>query len=213
MRYYALVINLCCDNFGYYSSFSGSGKTSPIELGAGSGYTSIEAAVASAREIAAITQYLRTEYGISYMHQFAMYAINVALYILLEQPTFDILDPDFLHLASAFSIIANRSPVGRNIYHFFKLSMRSRDPGKTPPASADLPTEIRELLIHDIRSQSLDQWHQATASEEDSRYMKHLDDNPQAVPPPGLKEMIGEYEKLSVGKEERARGLQKDDDF
>ncbi|KAJ5143224.1 pathway-specific regulatory protein [Penicillium bovifimosum] len=208
MRYHALVINLCCDNFGYYSSFSGSGRTSPIELDADEGYTSTELAVASGRKIAAIAQYLRTEYGISYMHQFAMYAINVALYILLEQPTFDILDPDFFHLASAFSVIANRSPVGRNIYHFFKLSMRSRYRGKTPPV--ELPPEIRELLIEGVGS-PLDQWHQATASEEDSRYMKHLDDNPQAIPPPGLKEMIGEYEKLSVGTEERARGGKEDD--
>ncbi|KAJ5571668.1 pathway-specific regulatory protein [Penicillium sp. DV-2018c] len=213
MRYYALVINLCCDNYGYYSSFSGSGKPSAIELGPHRGCTSIEVAVASGRKIAAITHYLRTKYGISYMHQFAMYAINVALYILLEQPTFDILDPDFLHLASAFSIIASRSPVGRNIYHFFKLSMKSRDRGSKIPASNELPTEIRELFLEDVRSPSLDQWRDATASEEDSRYTKHLDDNPQAVSPPGLKEMIGEYEKLSVGREERARARHKEDDF
>ncbi|KAJ5542906.1 pathway-specific regulatory protein [Penicillium sp. DV-2018c] len=193
--------------------YSWSGKPSAIELGPHRGCTSIEVAVASGRKIAAITHYLRTKYGISYMHQFAMYAINVALYILLEQPTFDILDPDFLHLASAFSIIASRSPVGRNIYHFFKLSMKSRDRGSKIPASNELPTEIRELFLEDVRSPSLDQWRDATASEEDSRYTKHLDDNPQAVSPPGLKEMIGEYEKLSVGREERARARHKEDDF
>ncbi|KAJ5788218.1 pathway-specific regulatory protein [Penicillium paradoxum] len=214
MRYHALVINLCCDNFGYYSSFSMFDKRSPMNLSAESGHTAIEAAILSAREISAITQSLRTEYGIHYMHQFAMYAINVALYTLLEQPSVDILDPDFLCLASAFSVIANRSPVGRNLYHFFKLSIRSRSQGKKLQNSDEIPPEIKGIFRQDLISQSRDkEHHEVTSSAEDTRYMEKIEDTSQATPAPGLKEMIGEYEKLSMGKEERVLGHLKGDDF
>lgn len=214
MRYHALVINLCCDNFGYYSSFPSFGKRSLLHLRPESGLTSVEAAIISAREISSITQSLRTEYGMNYMHQFAMYAINVALYTLLEQPSIDILDSDFLCLASAFSVIANRSPVGRNLYHFFKLAVRSRSQGEKLHDVDEVPPEIRDIFRQDLITQSQNrECHEATSSAGDTRYMEKLKDTPQAAPPPGLKEMIGEYEKLSMGKEERVLGEGKGDDF
>lgn len=185
-----------------------------MQLTTESGRTSIEVAISAARDVSAITQSLRSEYGMNYMHQFAMYAINVALYTLLEQPTFDILDSDFLQLADSFSVIANRSPVGRNLYHFFKLSVRSRSQSTRLQNPDDVPLEIRDIFRQDLLSHSRDrQQHEATSSTRDKRYMEELEDKKRAIPPPGLKEMIGEYEKLSVGKEEQVRGDSKEVDF
>ncbi|KAF2999595.1 hypothetical protein E8E15_000477 [Penicillium rubens] len=110
MRYHALVINLCCDNFGYYSSFSNLEKRAPMHWSPKSGNSTVQAAVSSAREIPALSQLMRTEYGMEYGHQSTMYAVNVALYTLLEQPTFDILDSDFLRLTTPI-----RCPIMPNI--------------------------------------------------------------------------------------------------
>lgn len=178
-----------------------------------SGRSTVQAAVSSAREISALSQLMRTEYGMEYGHQFTMYAVNVALYTLLEQPTFDILDSDFLRLTSAFSIIASRSPVGRSLFHFFKLSVRSRNQGEKLRGFDEAPIEIRKIFWQDPKSQSPNNGHQVARPEDRTFNMESLDDNPQAFPPPGLKEMIGEYEKLSVGKEERPHGQRKGDDF
>lgn len=197
MRYYALMINICCDNFGNYWSFSTLEKRVPMNLDPGSGYTAAEVAISSAREISAITQMMRTEYGMQYVHQFAMYAVNVALYTLLEQPTFDILDSDFLSLTSAFSAIANRSQVGKSLYHFFELSVRSRDQGKRLQDLNEVPTELREIFSQGYG------YNQITRTEGDANYSQSLENNPRSIPSPGLKDMIGEYEKLSVGKEQR----------
>jgi hypothetical protein len=55
-----------------------------------------------------------------------MYAINLALLILLEQEGFDVVDKDFLSLASAFSIVASRSVLGQTPLHIFRQSVRAK---------------------------------------------------------------------------------------
>jgi hypothetical protein len=207
MRYYALMINLCFDNFGNYSSFSTLKKRVPMNLDAGSGLTAADVAISSAREISAITKLMRREYGMQYVHQFAMYAMSVALYTLLEQPTFDILDPDFMSLTSAFSAIANRSQVGKSLYHFFKLSVRSRDQGKRPQDLDEVPTEMREIFSQRY------ELNQTARTEGDTNYSQSLENNPPPVPSPGLKEMIGKYEKFSVGTEERPHDQRESGNF
>lgn len=191
------MINLCCDNFGNYSSYSTMEKRVPMNLDPGEGHTALEVALSSARQISGIIQLMRTEYGMRYVHQFAMYSVNVAIYTLLEQPDFDILDTDFLHLTSAFSVIANRSQVGKSLYHFFKLSVRSLDHGKRLRDLNELPTELREIFTQDH------QYDETRRKEVDSKHYQGSGDSPRPGPSPGLIEMIGEYEKLSVGKEER----------
>ncbi|KAJ5861196.1 uncharacterized protein N7529_008506 [Penicillium soppii] len=166
-----------------------------------SGLTASEVAISSARQISEIIQMMRTEYGMKHVHQFAMYAVNVALYTLLEQSSFDILDSDFLSLTSAFSVIANRSQVGKSLYHFFKLSVLSRDYGNRLQNLDEVPKELRDIL-----SQSHG-YNQTRGAEGDTNYSQSLEKNPRSIPSPGLKEMIGEYEKLSVGKEQRPYDL------
>ena len=79
-------------------------------------------------------------------------------FALLEQKSFDILDQDFLTLTSAFSIIACRSQVGRNLFHLFKLSVRSRNQGSRVAHSTDVPPGIKELFRQDSESQKPDRW-------------------------------------------------------
>ncbi|KAJ5362971.1 pathway-specific regulatory protein, partial [Penicillium brevicompactum] len=197
MRYHALMINLCCDNFGSYSSFATMDKRVPMNLDPGKGYSALDVAISSARQISIVVQMMRKEYGMRYVHQFAMYAVNVAIYTLLEQPSFDILDPDFLHLTGAFAAISSRSQVGKSLYHFFKLSVRSRDSGHRLDTLDEIPSELKEIFAQ-VR-----QVNEPTKSGNDTKSPHTLENNTQSMPSPGLKDMIGEYEKLSVGKEER----------
>ncbi|OQE17676.1 hypothetical protein PENFLA_c023G08397 [Penicillium flavigenum] len=213
MRYHVLVINLCCDAFDYYSSCPNLEERPPKHWSPKSAYSPVQAAVSSAREISTLSQLMRTEYGMEYGHQFTMYALNVALYTLLDQPTFDILDSDFLRLTSAFSFIASRSPVGKSLFNFFKSSVRTQNQGKKPRCFGDIPREIRAIFWHDSKSPSPDKWDQMTRSENRALNMERLEDNPQLFSSSGLKEMIGEYEKLSMGKEELPHGQRKGDDF
>jgi hypothetical protein len=168
-----------------------------MNLDPGGGSTAAEVAIASARDISAITQLMRTEYGMKYVHQFAMYAVNVALYTLLEQSDFDILDPDFLSLASAFYAIANRSQVGKSLYHFFKLSVRGRAHGKRLQDLSEVPAELMEILDPKYG------FGQTTITEGDTKDRQTPEEKPRSNLSPGLRDMIGEYEKLSMGKEQR----------
>ncbi|OQD85778.1 hypothetical protein PENANT_c009G07148 [Penicillium antarcticum] len=213
MRYHALVINLCCDNFGYYSSFSNHQKRTPLFFSPESGQSANQIALSSAREISALTQAMQSQYGIQYGHQFTMYAVSVALYTLLDQPAFDILDTDFLHLTRAFYIIARRSPVGSSLFHFFKLSVQaqqSHKQGGQPGKLEHFPQEVKEIFSKDYRSQAPEQWNRTSKSRGDAWF---LESNLRDFPPPGLKGMISEYEKLSVGKEERPHGYPKGGEF
>ncbi|KAJ5748912.1 pathway-specific regulatory protein [Penicillium nucicola] len=213
MRYHALMINLCCDNFGYYTSFSNPKKRTPLFFSAESGQSANEIAISSAREISAISQVMQSQYGIQYGHQFTMYAISVALYVLLEQPSFDVLDNDFLYLTKAFSTIAKRSPVGGSLFHFFKLSVQARNSqqhGVSPDKLEDIPEEVKEIFIDEPHSQAAEPWNQASKSTDGPVYP---DSNLSEFPLLGLKGMISEYEKLSVGKEERPHGHTRGGDF
>jgi hypothetical protein len=55
-----------------------------------------------------------------------MYAINLALLTLSEQEGFDVVDNNFLSLASAFSIVASRSALRENPFHTFRQSVRAK---------------------------------------------------------------------------------------
>jgi hypothetical protein len=52
-----------------------------------------------------------------------MYAINLALLTLLKQEGFDVVDKNFLSLASGFSIVASRSALREDPFHIFRQSV------------------------------------------------------------------------------------------
>ncbi|GLA97348.1 hypothetical protein AtubIFM57143_004838 [Aspergillus tubingensis] len=206
MRYHTLVINLCCDRFGFHPILSEGDKRTPRES---KGFSAVEIALSSARTIAALTQQLRVEYGMEHAHQFAMYSVNLALFTLLGQDTFDILDRDFLTLTSAMSIIACRSQLGRHLFHLFKLSVRSRNQGNRVQQSDEVPPGIKELFQPDSMAQVPDRWDRyaegLTKIDGEQSYVDHFQDDPQSLATSGLHEMLQRYERLSVGKDDEWR--------
>ncbi|KAL2010880.1 hypothetical protein VTN00DRAFT_3598 [Thermoascus crustaceus] len=132
-------------------------KTSPTSAQptTPSGISSTETTLSSARSIAELVRIHRREYGMSRSHAFALYAVNLALFVLLDHypdhfNLFD--DQDFLSLAAAFSIISSRSILGRNMYHIFRQSVRSKakvagTAAKAKEPATRLPDEIKDLIL------------------------------------------------------------------
>lgn len=145
-------------------------------------------------------------------HHFALYAVNLALFTLLESDPFDILDPDFLALASSFSVIASRSRLGRNLFHLFRQSTRSKAQGKRISDSGSaVPDELKELFDEDAvakRCSRLDEYASGLEKlEQDERYHglsagEVSGDEMQEYPGLGLLDMLDRYEDLSLGKDE-----------
>lgn len=211
MRYHALVVNLftACQNDEISETGSetsvGQRQASPKSRPPASEVKKI-----AALEIASLTRLHRSEYGITRAHTFAMYAINLALFALLDREDFDILDRDFLALASAFTIIASRSSVGRSLFHIFRQSVRSKCQGKRIRESNALPDELKELFDEESSLKGSTRWddyaeglHKLLQSER-YRGLGIEDDQRglQEYSGLGLYDMLDRYESLSLGKDE-----------
>ncbi|KAJ5644224.1 pathway-specific regulatory protein [Penicillium longicatenatum] len=213
MRYHTLVINLYC-----YDLQNGitSSKASKDACGSARPHQdAMQTALFSAREIATLIEVYRAEYGLVHCHQFAMYAINVSLFCILAQESFQILDPDFLSLTSAFSVLACRSRVGRHLFHAFKLSVRSRDSiGWMFSTDDDIPPGIKDLFGPREKTDEPDKWdHYAEGLAEiagEVSFLRELGMDPAI---PGLLDMLKWYEVLSIGKETKWRGKDSDHAF
>ncbi|KAJ5935953.1 pathway-specific regulatory protein [Penicillium verhagenii] len=212
MRYHTLVINLWLhDLHADTSSVRASENTTDL-TSPDSNFDALSTALSSARELATLVQVYSTEYGLIYCHQFALYAINVALFCMLMEKALDILDPDFLNLTRAFSIIACRSHVGRHLFHAFKLSVRSRNQGGQMWSLDDASPAVNELFGLRENCREPDRWdHYAEGLAEvdgEGSFLKDLDMDPVI---PGLHDMLKWYERLSVGKEMKWRRNKKPD--
>ncbi|KAL4742988.1 fungal-specific transcription factor domain-containing protein [Aspergillus similis] len=101
----------------------------------------------AARAIATLVRIQRQNYGTAHAHHFTMYAINLALFVLVErQGKFDILDNVFLFLASVFASIASRSQLGRNLFHLFRQSVRAKRQGSRLRHSTAVNEELKTLF-------------------------------------------------------------------
>ncbi|KAL4975968.1 fungal-specific transcription factor domain-containing protein [Aspergillus desertorum] len=106
-----------------------------------------ETTESAARAIATLVRIQRQNYGMAHAHHFAMYAINLALFVLVERHgKFDILDNVFLFLASAFASIASRSQLGRNLFHLFRQSVRAKRQGSRLRHSPAVNDEMKMLF-------------------------------------------------------------------
>lgn len=201
MRYHTLVINVCCHDLATDMSSTRT-EDAPDLANYNTVSGAINTALSSAREIAALVQAYRTMYGLEYAHQFAMYAINVSLFCMLVQEDFDILDPDFIGLTSAFSIIACRSQVGRHLFHAFKLSVRSRNQSGQMHRTDDLPPGMKELFGAREDFSEPDKWdHYAeglAGVDGEPSFLAELSNDLRV---PGLHDMLRWYERLSIGKD------------
>lgn len=160
-----------------------------------------------------------------------MYAITLALFTMLESESFDILDGDFLSLASAFSVLASRSNLGRNLFHIFRQSVRAKAQGKRiREGGVGVSDELKELFDEDAVSKGqsrLDDYARgleklnsdvryhglgieasasASASETGGSGAAGEVESMQEYPGLGLFDMLDRYESLSLGKDEIVPG-------
>lgn len=215
MRYNALIINLfsCISSSGHSSTTTEGPKTpeSPPRQTPepASKYNTWELAQTAARNIAALTRLHRREFGVSRAHHFAMYAINLALFTMLEQDSFDVLDPDFLSLASAFSIVASRSALGRNLFHIFRQSVRAKAQGSRIRDASAIPAELKDLFDEESSAKGhsrFDEYAEGLEKlDQDEKYHGISGVEGQSLqeyPGLGLSEMLDRYESLSLGKDD-----------
>lgn len=208
MRCHALAINLfsCMSDHNRTSISSQAPKTpeSPPRATPESKYNPWEVTQSAARSISALVQLLRREHGVTRAHHFAMYSITLALFVFLEYPAFDILDVDFLSLVSSFSIIASRSPLGRNLFYLFRQSVRAKGQGERIREADRIPEDLKDLFDEDSSSK-IDGY--AEGLEKLDRNAKyhgigpHRETNLQGYPGLTLYEMLDRYESLSLGKD------------
>jgi hypothetical protein len=215
LRYHALLINLYCDSFTKEPPFKSGPPhrrhTDPTELRA------LEAALTSAREISSLVQLHREEYGVDRAHQFAMYAVMLALFAFLEQPVFNVLDHDFCSLTSTFSIMARRSHVGVKIFQIFRHSVRSRlrddhraGMGSGTGAISNLPAGLKELFQDD--SEAIPAHREGYAENPGKLTDEDAGVSGDQYTASGIGDMLAMYEKLSVGKKADFEGRQRSAD-
>jgi hypothetical protein len=171
----------------------------------------------SARAIARLVRIHQSEYGVSRSHLFMLYAINLALFVLLDRDAFSFSDPDFLSLTSPFAIITSRSIYGQQVRSLFTQSIRlTQQVGKQPQWS-QLPEDLRDILrpagdsltdtdneISSSSSTSADGGDSATEDElpasspqVEARNMSEPRSSGSA-----LCEMLCRYETMSLGRDE-----------
>lgn len=141
-----------------------------------------------------------------------MYAINLALFTMLESESFDVLDPDFLSLASAFSIVASRSALGRNLFHIFRQSVRAKAQGARIRDAAAVPGELKDLFDEESSAKGCRRFDEYAEGLEkldlDEKYHGITGgevgrgSSLQDYPGLGLSDMLDRYESLSLGKDE-----------
>lgn len=213
MRYHALIINLFSrisdDETSSAASDAPKTPESPPRPVPESKYNAWEVTQRAARGIAELTRVYRREFGVHRTHHFAMYAINLALFTMLEQESFDVLDQDFLSLASAFTIIASRSALGRNLFHIFRQSVRAKAQGDRIRGVASVPDELKDLFDEKPSHKGYCRFDEYAEGLEklnkNAKYHgiggeggQHLQDYPGL----GVSDMLDRYESLSLGKDD-----------
>ncbi|KAE8382464.1 pathway-specific regulatory protein [Aspergillus bertholletiae] len=192
MRYHALTIGLARDGFGVQPFFLGS-----EEQQRRMDESATAMSLASAREISALARMHREEYGMERAHQFATYAMMLALFTMLDYPSFDVLGHDFLSLTSAFSITAGRSQVGRYLFHIFRQSVRSRHQEERLLQSDAVPDDVKELFGRHPSCQLPDRWGDYADGLE--RYRGSFGGESWNSTAWGVRDMLEKYERLSLG--------------
>jgi hypothetical protein len=194
IRYYTLLITMLTCPRGSKSTHADQLEASGSDHFAG-------IVVSSARAIAGLVRIHQTKYGVSRSHIFALYAVNLALFVLLNHSSFDTSDPDFVSLALALHIIAGRSNLGNSVFQIFKQSLHGKVDSKKFRESP-LSDELKELLYEDS---SETEGGRSQGSDEDDQ-LHEVGTTSQEGGGPGSEicEMLSRYESLTLGKEEPA---------
>ena len=200
MRYYSIVITMLICPSGSREQFK------PLDLPHSEQKGSADSiCIASARAIARLARIHQEEYGISRSHPFALYAINMALFVLIGAWRRDLLpdlmtDPDFIGMIAAFSGVTMRSVRGLHVRAMFRQSQgpmilqSDEDIGRLPEA-------LREVLLDDQPENS-----EATLPLSSERQSSEKDDNSKAVADGSSLSSPGDDHSTSSGtKEEEQR--------
>lgn len=200
MRYYSIVITMLICPSGSREQFK------PLDLPHSEQKGSADSiCIASARAIARLARIHQEEYGISRSHPFALYAINMALFVLIGAWRRDLLpdlmtDPDFIGMIAAFSVVTMRSVRGLHVRAMFRQSQgpmilqSDEDIGRLPEA-------LREVLLDDQPENS-----EATLPLSSERQSSEKDDNSKAVADGSSLSSPGDDHSTSSGtKEEEQR--------
>lgn len=158
----------------------------------------LEVPILAAREISALISLYQRAYGMERAHHFALYAINLALFVMLQQPFFNILDRDFISLFSAFSVTASHSALGHGLFHLFRQSVQAKGQIQQIQNSNVLPKELKELF-DETRGMDIDS---LGRTERYNRNQSNQSVHSQDSHVPGLREMLSQYENLSLGKDD-----------
>ncbi|KAI9043560.1 Zn(II)2Cys6 transcription factor [Aspergillus affinis] len=206
MRYYTLIITMFSftpkEDISRFESEAPQTPESPPGLYLFPKYNADEIVHSAARAISGLAFLHRREFGMTRAHQFALYAINLALFTMLVSDTFDILDSDFLSLASSFHTIASRSRLGRNLFYLFRETTNSRDQNQRLQDSDSVTMEMKALFEATASSHY-------TALNDYARGLEKLemDERYRGMPGEGdhsISSMLDRYESLSLGKDEIA---------
>ncbi|KAL2864938.1 transcription factor domain-containing protein [Aspergillus lucknowensis] len=198
MRYYTLIITLLLHNVSSETLSAASQARltpqSPSKPGDLPERDAEDLAQEAARGIARLARLHREEFGMSRAHHFAVYAINMALFVWVELgKAFDILEPDFLYLAGTFGNVASRSHIGRNLFHLFRQLVRSKHQGGRIRGSDRVTNELKALFDESSTEPSqFDEYAKGLEKLDEERYRAVAESH-------SLPDMLGLYESLRRG--------------
>ncbi|QKX64543.1 uncharacterized protein TRUGW13939_11718 [Talaromyces rugulosus] len=223
IRYYTTLISM----FNCPRGHNHQSKPTKVESPAGEGQNTNYIAISSAREIARLVSIHQREYGMSRSHIFALYAVNLALFVLLERGAFRISDPDCIALTSAFAVITTRSILGNRVLSIFRRSIRKTQDNRESTRWDELPDGLREILEEEEESSTYSESQMgdssSTSSDDGEATSDNYDHDEPMVSSPaevekeesashhgthhhegggGLCEMLCRYEVMSLGRNE-----------
>lgn len=168
-------------------------------------------ALASAREIAGLVRLHRDQYGIVRAHQYNMYTIMLALFTLLEHPAFELLDHDFLSLASSLSVVTSCSRVGNNLWRIFRQSVRARIRDQRPMDASH--TSSKHDLPQSSTRSSTDRWDRYAEALRKLADNDGSEESPSKYVATSIGDMLGMFETLSLGNQDDLQARQQSSAF
>lgn len=153
-------------------------------------------------------------------HIFALYAVNLALFVLLERGAFQISDPDCIALTSAFAVITTRSVLGHRVLSILRRSIRKTQDNRESTRWDELPEGLRQILEEEEESSTYSEDSRSMTSDNGEGVSDDDDDEPMVSPGgspkaesasprgtqqqdgAGVCEMLCRYEVMSLGRDE-----------
>lgn len=158
--------------------------------------------------MSALIRLHREQYGIVRAHQYVMYTMVLALFTMLEQQNFNVLDYDFISLTNSFAIFANLSEVGSDLFRIFRQSVRRRSRKEQTETGEEENSWESSSLIN-----SPDRWTDYAEALRKLAETDDVEDNASVCAASDIGDMLSMYETLSLGKEDDLKSRQPSNSF